>query len=62
MSVVWSRDVTIVHLSEVKNVKTHAIIKWCLSCCPFYGGCPHLGGSVKGGSTVLRVLQSQTTT
>ena len=25
----------------------------CLSCCPFYGGCPHLGGSVKGGSTVV---------
>ena len=32
--------------------KTHAKIKWCLSCCPLYGGCPHLGGSVKGGSTV----------
>ena len=31
---------------------THAKIKRCLSCCPLYGGRPHLGGSVKGGSTV----------
>ena len=33
--------------------KTHSKIKLCLSCCPLYGGCPHLGGSVKGGSTVF---------
>ena len=32
--------------------KTHAKIKRCLSYCPLYGGCPHLGGSVKGDSTV----------
>ena len=31
----------------------HAKIKRCLSCCPFYEACPHLGGSVNGGSTVL---------
>ena len=30
----------------------HAKIKQCLLCSPLYGGCPHLGGSVKGGSTV----------
>ena len=32
--------------------KTHAKIKWCLSCCLLYGDCLHLGGSVKEGSTV----------
>ena len=36
--------------------KTHAKIKRCLLCCPLYGGCPHLGGSVKGGSTVKDIL------
>ena len=36
--------------------KTHAKIKRCLSCCLLYGGCLHLGGSVKGGSTVCRAL------
>ena len=40
--------------------KTHAKIKRCLSCCPLYGGCPHLGGSVKGGSTVFPCLSSGT--
>ena len=37
---------------RLKMNKTHAKIKRCLLCCPLYGGCPHLRGSVKGGSTV----------
>ena len=40
--------------------KTHAKIKRCLSCCPLYGGCPHLGGSVKGGSTVCICTRDET--
>ena len=27
----------------------------CHGLCPLYGGCPPLGGSVMGGSTVIRV-------
>ena len=38
---------------RLKMYKTHAKIKRCLSRCPLYGGCPHLGGSVKGSSTVI---------
>ena len=26
------------------------------SMCPLYGGCPYLGGSVMGGSTVITFL------
>ena len=38
---------------RLKMYETHAKIKRCLSCYPLYGGWPHLGGSVKGGSTVF---------
>ncbi len=31
----------------------YAKINRCLLICPFYGGCPHFGESVKRGSTVL---------
>ena len=32
------------------------IINWCGSQCPLYGGCPLVGGSIIGGSTVYSVL------
>ncbi len=38
----------------------YAKINRCFSVCPFYGGCPHLGGSVKRGSPVLGFFSKQT--
>ncbi len=32
----------------------YAKINRCLLICPFYGGCPHFGESVKRGSTVIK--------
>ncbi len=48
VSVLQSREV--VRISEVRN--TLDVCNRCFLICPFYRGCPHLGGSVKRDSTV----------
>ncbi len=37
----------------------YAKINRCCSVCPFYGGCPHLGGSVKSGSPIVMEMSSK---
>ncbi len=51
MSVVRSRE--FVCISEVIEIPMLKINR-CFAICPFYGGCPYLGGSIKRGSTVVQ--------
>ncbi len=43
-------------LSASRKLEKYAKNQSVLSICSFYGGCPHLGGSVKRGSIVYKYL------
>ena len=50
-----SSAVQIVYLSEVEMYYFYDKVNWGHVVCPLHRGCPYLGESIMGGSTVLKI-------